>query len=208
MYEKENILDGCMIDLVGKQVPFPVGSKADRIMHSEETNNCSREYDKELVGYQFSWGPMAEAFTPANESKDAGSDERKECLSFEIIPKILLRRCPLPNRLSVVLLILYREHPLCNEDFDVTVGSSSMGLLQLSATGKEPVTDLRLFMCHVFLPTVLPNLLACLEGLIEVRDANPKLFDEICRKAKELESKPLKFHRGSNILYDAIATAS
>lgn len=207
MYEKENILDGCMMSLVEKQVPFPLGLKTDSISTSGRTSPQLREYFKGLVGYQFSWGVMTESFKPATPSKGASGPKCKQRLTYVLIPEHILTLCPSPDNWVIVLLILYCEHPLFNENFETSVGGGGPGLLELSASGEKAVTELRLFMCQVFLPVVLPNLLACLECLAELRSVNAKRFDEICRKAKELESKPLKFHRGSHILYDAIATA-
>lgn len=226
MSDKDRLLDDCMIHLVNNQSPFPLGIKAALIneylhrdefpvspaalvsMDTEETNISLLEHYADLVGYQFSWGFLTESFAAADLSEDADEYEQEDHLLYEFILEGILKRLPRSDLLDFVMVGLYREHSLFNEDFDTDVGSNCQSLLSLRAFGTEEVTELRLFVSLVFIPHILPDLLAYLERLVEIHDVNAKAFDDICQLAAQLETQTPGFRKGSSILHDAIAMAS
>ncbi|WP_194727202.1 hypothetical protein [Noviherbaspirillum malthae] len=129
------------------------------------------------TGYQFSWGSIAE------HSEKADDDGTPASIGFSVMPEIILQKFPEADLLAVAMTELYWRHPKKNPRYEPEEGSGSWDTIDFVAFGKDRA-PLRVWMHDVFLPSILPDLLAACEviadaftnkGAEEVRQAMASL---------------------------------
>lgn len=106
-------------------------------------------------GYEFSWGTLAEDAQWIDDD-----DDGTWVGTFEIFPKRLLMEFPQKGIVEDLLMWMYQNHPLRHEDFDVEESSGSWFVLSFSAFGTEKIGELRCWLAGIFVPKILPDLIA------------------------------------------------
>lgn len=171
-----------------------LGSAADIRGESAEPNYTLLSQYKDLRGYQFSWGMLTESIC----DDDGFDDDLGPCLSFEVIPEELLKKYWRSDIWDRVLTALYRAHELEHPEFDVDEGSHSECVMEFRAFGDDEGRELRLWMANVFIPKILPDLLAAADRLLAIREKSEEELDRICGELEVYGMSPLQMAYAAN----------
>lgn len=105
------------------------------------------------VGYEFSWGTLSE---------DVRMDEDDETWigTFEFFPKHVLKAFPQSALVEDLFMWMYQNHPLCHEQFDCGEAFGDWFVLSFTAYGQEDIAELRRWLAGIFVPKIMPDLVA------------------------------------------------
>lgn len=124
------------------------------------------EYENK-VGYQFSWGTIAEFdYVDEDETPNVVS------LIFEISPEALLKKFPDPVILEDIFLTEYSRHPNMSDCLSDEAYGDNYTMALSVAGGKVDHDKFRAWMVECFIPIILPDLITAAEiALSEVEEA-------------------------------------
>lgn len=116
------------------------------------------------VGYEFSWGTLSE---------DVRMDEDDETWigKFEFFPKHVLMAFPQSALVEDLFMWMYQYHPLCHEQFDCDESYGDWFVLSFTAYGEEDISALRCWLAGVFVPKIMPDLVAEALRIVEAAKA-------------------------------------
>jgi hypothetical protein len=198
MTNQNRLIDSAALTLLANQAPVPLGIKVslmkeyltredypmspDRLVGNpkgDEGNFSLFDDYTDRVGYQFHWGFITEEYEAA--IPDSQNDlEREAALTHQVIPERVLQKFQRADIFDRMFIHMYAGHPFADERFSSNEGNDHQAVHSLSAYGEEEIAALRVFMCEVYLPYILPDLLATLEKLLTLRDSNEAQFDTMC----------------------------
>lgn len=117
----------------------------------------------DLLGYQFSWGSISESYLGPYVDEFGTSPESA---IFEVLPEKLLKQHPNPDYWKTEMVAMCNVHPLASKEFRATKAVARFHVLRFRAEA-DSVARLRSFIMDTFLPTILPEILARGEQMID-----------------------------------------
>lgn len=133
-----------------------------------DSRSLADEYT-DMKGYQFSWGIIAESFTPGEEFGPGEPD----MVTWEFCPEQLLKCFCDPEFLEDVMVSMCANHPLASSEFDCDSANGSFFTLRYIAVGAEKIAELRKWLATTFVPKILPDVLVMAERLIRKTAGDP-----------------------------------
>lgn len=199
---KSEIKDKVMLELLKQGAPMQLGIPAwmlknmasldDDALRTPEIirNNLTAfiEESVDLKGYQFSWGSLHEEIYQHISKKGDNDDRDLEALrelTFEICPTQILKNYPHADILEDAMVSMYRAHPLKDMTFNGGDADGCWNVLQFSAYGTQQSAALRTWMANIFIPIILPELLASAKKIVNL----PRVCPEVTARALDLEGE-------------------